>query len=441
MVLEQRNDIGLDGFGLVSMNRRRFFELRTNIRENGGIMVTLTNLRSQNSKALAQMAKTEGVAGWNSMKKEQLIQAILKIAKKRQQSPKASDSKTKSNSKPISNGSNGKASVATSKTATKSKPTNRVANLTQAPAATKKTKVAKSLDVERSAIAAKLQKESAQRERIKDLALAAAISKECRTVEKDRLVLLVRDPFWLQAYWEITPATVKRVRSSLEKHWRGAKPVLRLFEIVEESDAFVENLVREIEVHSGVDTWYIDIQSPSKMYRLAIGYLTANGKFTCIAKSNRVTPPSPNAKGQSDHWTDIASDCENVFAMSGGYDPREETSDLRNVFEEKLKRPMLSMGPNHAALLDHNLNFPFEVDAQMVIYGAALPGASVTLAGEPIPVDSDGNFSIRMELPDKRQVLPVVACSRDGSQQRTTVLAIERNTKVMEAVNIDGDDM
>ncbi|MEQ1905894.1 MAG: Rho termination protein, partial [Pirellulaceae bacterium] len=117
-----------------------------------------------------------------------------------------------------------------------------------------------------------------------------------------------------------------------------------------------------------------------------------------------------------------------------------ENNDLKEVFEEKLKRPMLAIGPNHAALLDHYLEFPFEVDAQMVIYGVASPGASVTLAGEPVKVDPDGNFSIRMEFPDKRQVLPVVACSRDGSQQRTTVLAIERNTKVMEAINMDSDD-
>ncbi|MEZ6091169.1 MAG: hypothetical protein R3C05_24740 [Pirellulaceae bacterium] len=42
-----------------------------------------------------------------------------------------------------------------------------------------------------------------------------------------------------------------------------------------------------------------------------------------------------------------------------------------------------------------------------------------------------------MELPDRRQVLPVVACSPDGLQQRTTVVAVERNTKVMEPISRD----
>jgi hypothetical protein len=46
-----------------------------------------------------------------------------------------------------------------------------------------------------------------------------------------------------------------------------------------------------------------------------------------------------------------------------------------------------------------------------------------------------------MELPDRRQVLPVVACSRDGMRQRTTVIAVERNTKVMEPVSKNAMDM
>jgi hypothetical protein len=37
-------------------------------------------------------------------------------------------------------------------------------------------------------------------------------------------------------------------------------------------------------------------------------------------------------------------------------------------------------------------------------------------------------------MPDRRQVIPVVASTGDGGEQRTIVLAVERNTKVMEPV-------
>ena len=44
----------------------------------------------------------------------------------------------------------------------------------------------------------------------------------------------------------------------------------------------------------------------------------------------------------------------------------------------------------------------------------------------------DGSFTVRLAMPDKRQVLPVVASTPDGVEQRTIVIAVERNTKVLE---------
>jgi len=90
-------------------------------------------------------------------------------------------------------------------------------------------------------------------------------------------------------------------------------------------------------------------------------------------------------------------------------------------------------GPNS----QYTNNLEFSVDTEMVVFGRTNPGATITLAGEPVRTDADGTFAIRMAMPNRRQVIPVVASSRDGCQQRTTVLAIERNTKEMEPVNLD----
>jgi len=38
-------------------------------------------------------------------------------------------------------------------------------------------------------------------------------------------------------------------------------------------------------------------------------------------------------------------------------------------------------------------------------------------------------------LPNRRQVIPLVASTKDGGSQRTIVLAMERNTKVMEPID------
>jgi hypothetical protein len=79
------------------------------------------------------------------------------------------------------------------------------------------------------------------------------------------------------------------------------------------------------------------------------------------------------------------------------------------------------------------------MDVELVVYGSTVPDGYLTLNGEPVKLRSDGSFALRVPFPDRRQVLPAVACSRDGSQQRTIVVAVERNTKVMEPLESEQD--
>jgi hypothetical protein len=142
------------------------------------------------------------------------------------------------------------------------------------------------------------------------------------------------------------------------------------------------------------------------------------------------------------HWSDIAADYERVYAMSGG--ASETTSeDLRDLFEERLERQMVHPthhGSGADVVLRRDRDLKFKVDAELIVFGATDPGSTIALGGEPVRVRPDGTFTVRVELPDKRQVLPVVASSRDGIRQRTTVIAVERNTKVMEQIIVDDDD-
>jgi hypothetical protein len=59
---------------------------------------------------------------------------------------------------------------------------------------------------------------------------------------------------------------------------------------------------------------------------------------------------------------------------------------------------------------------------------------------EPVRIRPDGTFTVRMSLPNQRQVIPVVASAANGGEQRTIVLAVERNTKVMEPVLREAND-
>ena len=89
---------------------------------------------------------------------------------------------------------------------------------------------------------------------------------------------------------------------------------------------------------------------------------------------------------------------------------------------------------------DKKREFGFELDAELIVYVATEPTARVTLQGDPVKLRPDGTFTVRFSMPNCRQVIPAVASSADGLEQRTVVLAVERNTKVMEPLVRDGNE-
>ena len=265
--------------------------------------------------------------------------------------------------------------------------------------------------------------------------------------DKDRVALIVRDPFWLQASWDVSRRAIERARASMAEHWHTAKPTLRLLSIGGAGSTNASETVdRDIEVHGGVRNWYIEIKNSPGTFRVLLGYLASNGRFHELSRSNIVTTPAPGSADAVDgNWADIAQDSEHIFALSGGYNTEHESKDLQEVFEDRLKRPMGSppltqFGSGAEAPLKRRKEFQFDIDAEMILFGSTQIDAYVTLGGEPVKIREDGSFSVRLPLPDRRQVLPAVASSRDGSEQRTIVIAVERNTKVMEPLSKENEE-
>jgi hypothetical protein len=234
------------------------------------------------------------------------------------------------------------------------------------------------------------------------------------------MVLMVRGPHWLHVFWELTTRSIARAQAALGQEWHGARPTLRLIELEAGLNASPsERVVREIAVYGGVKNWFIDVREPRR-YRCEIGYLAVSGRFQALARSNAVTMPnSPQGDTLDAHWGEIVDDCERIYAMSGGFSAEHSSTELQELFEERLRRPM---GPPA---------FELEVDAEMVVYGVTQPGAYLTLQGEPVKVHADGTFRVRVDMPNRRQVLPIVASTADGASRQTVVMAVERNTKSM----------
>jgi hypothetical protein len=259
---------------------------------------------------------------------------------------------------------------------------------------------------------------------------------------------MVRDPYWLQCYWELSQRSIQRAEAALGQDWHSAKPVLRLFDVTTHGTSSTsEAMIRDVPIHGGSNNWYVDVLNPPRSYRVDIGYVSRRGQFYALARSNVVTTPKA---GVSDCIDNNLSDldvhsAERIWAMSSGFEPNGHRLELKQLFEERLRRPLgapaVTGFGNGAHPETRAKKFFFKLDAELIVYGATEPTAHVNIQGEPIKVRPDGTFTMRFALPDSRQIIPATASAASGLEERTIVLAIERNTKELEPMmhDIHGD--
>jgi uncharacterized protein len=378
--------------------------------------MTSKKLQGRSKKELAEIARKKGIAGWHGMRKEQLVEALTAQPQSHHRS---------------ANGhahANGKTKL---KVKSRARPQLAAARSTSNGVSAEETVERAKFDVG-----------------VPTKDLSAKVPRDLPTgYGKDRIVVMVRDPYWLHAYWELTRQAVSRAEAALGQQWHGAKPILRLLDVTtHDTTSTAEAILKDIEIHGGCNNWYIDVGSPPRSFRVDIGYLSRHGQFYVLARSNVVTTPRAGVSDIIDeNWADIdAKKADRIYAMSGGFDPSMSSLELKQLFEERLRRPLgspsvTSFGSG-AMQPGKQRKFWFQIDAELIVYGATEPTARVTLQGEPVKLRADGTFTMRFSLPDSRQIIPAVAASADGIEERTIVLAVERNTKQLEPMIFDGNE-
>jgi len=378
--------------------------------------MTSDQLQGCTKKVLADMAREKGIAGWHGMRKEELVEALVALSRSHRRPKKVVAGKV-----PVQK--------ALAPKAPRPRPQVAAARNTSGTAEEQVERSKYDVGVPTKDLSAKVPKD-----------LPGGYG-------KDRIVVMVRDPYWLHCYWELTRQAIQRAEAALGQDWHGAKPILRLLDVSShDTTSSAESVVRDIDIHGGCNNWYIDVANPPRSYRIDIGYLSRQGQFYVLARSNVVITPRAGVSDAIDeNWADIdTKQADRIYAMSGGFDPTASSLELKQLFEERLRRPMgspavTSFGSG-AFMLGKQRKFWFQLDAELIVYGATEPNARVTLQGEPVKLRPDGTFTMRFSLPDSRQIIPAVASSADGVEERTIVLAIERNTKQLEPMIHDGNE-
>ncbi len=251
---------------------------------------------------------------------------------------------------------------------------------------------------------------------------------------KDRIVLMVPDPHWVHAVWELSLQSVQRAEAALGFDWHSAKPIMRLYDVTSLDTTSTSSLpVRDIAIHGGCNHWYIDVPQPPRSYRADIGYLSKRGQFHVLARSNAVTPPKAGtSEVMDDGWAAEVkdqTDADRILAMSTGFESSHGPPQLKELLDEQFRRPTKEGAFGAGAAPGKLKKFFFDIDASLIVFGRTDPSATVMIQNEPVPLRPDGSFTMRLNLLDSRQIYPAIATSADGLEEQTIVLAVERNIR------------
>jgi hypothetical protein len=123
--------------------------------------------------------------------------------------------------------------------------------------------------------------------------------------------------------------------------------------------------------------------------------------------------------------------------------------EITELIRRKLAHEISSLGASQFGVsslsspfggMERAKGFWFNVNAELIIYGATEPDAKVTLGGHEIKLRADGSFSYRFSLPDGKYDLPAVAVSADGDDARAANLKFMRETEYLGDVGAHPQD-
>jgi uncharacterized protein len=277
-----------------------------------------------------------------------------------------------------------------------------------------------------------------------------------------KLLFLARDPHWLYAHWDLTAEQQRHYNSLSADHHL----VLRVYAGTEPGQP-----IRDVHLHPESSHWFVHVERADTSYAAELGFYGPEREWVTITTSSpAVTPPDRASADQTVRFATVpvhlrlaqvsasvksavpgpppalTAAQERALAIMVGphLTPQEPMSSAeigelvgRQGEQEAAVAEISQPGP--AGVEAESVSSPagpveegppvfwLNVNAELVIYGATDPGASVTIGGEPVQLRSDGTFSCRFSLPDGVHTVTVSALSAEG-ELRQAELQFSRQT-------------
>ena len=297
---------------------------------------------------------------------------------------------------------------------------------------------------------------------------------------ESRIMLMPRDPQWAYAYWDIPNAHKEELRRQ-----GGQQLALRIYDVTDvDLDRQAPHSVQEYLCDEMAREWYLPIPVSDREYVADIGYRCADGRWLVLARSASVSIPPvypsdwiedafvtvnwddnlegqtvynlvPPAKKEAMSAADAAAQgngqlYDAVFGMTQNTESMRMAGSLFGSMQQTPESAVSSyVFPSGAGMWaiptasGQNMSgagfsgdlggarprqFWLVADAELIVYGATEPDATVTIGDRQIKLNSDGTFRFQMSFQDGVIDYPIKAVAVDGEQTRSIHMNFERQT-------------
>ncbi|MEL7316103.1 MAG: DUF4912 domain-containing protein [Cyanobacteria bacterium J06559_3] len=297
---------------------------------------------------------------------------------------------------------------------------------------------------------------------------------------ESRIVLLPRDPQWAYAYWDIPNDHKQELRNQ-----GGERLALRFYDVTDiDINSQSPHSLQQYECGEVAREWYLPVPVSDRDYTIEIGYVCNDGRWLVLARSAsmRIPPVYPSDWIEDKFLTiDWNEDLRGrTFAKlvppsqkAGATTGQDSSSETNPIYDDMVARAQSAEAQRVAGSLFGSIHqvpeqavssfvFPsgaglwalptasgvnmsgaglfasappakprkfwLIADAELIVYGATEPDATVTIDGEPITLNSDGTFRFQMSFQDGVLRYPIVAVAKDGEQSRSIHMDFERQT-------------
>ena len=285
-------------------------------------------------------------------------------------------------------------------------------------------------------------------------AQAQPVATESRTAPvplQTEVVFLPRDPQWAYCFWSIAPSDRERALAA------GAGNLcLRVADVTGLSHLQSHpHALQELVVDQHASEWFLPVPLAGRDYRVELGYRLPGGgwfslAFSAVARIPELEPSltvadafvpfsleSPlMAAAQTSNGGGVQH--ERLYQMATVASPRLRRVGSEALHEEDfgLERSLSDSGAgvwasgrsDSGSGLVRSRSFWLVADAELIVYGATDPTATLTIGDQVVPLDQDGAFRVHVPFPDGQQTYPIRAVAADGEQERGITLDFERRT-------------